>query len=136
MVSFGELVRGLYAAIAGPELFPFRPVLSSPPGNPPTTLGRGFGSSGVGFGVEYGTLRPGVRSVIDMAKVDCSGLFVSGETLAGGTGMYDVMRWNLDCFWMEYSGRGPEGVWMETARPRKQGMMTSCGAGRRGRMWV
>jgi hypothetical protein len=24
--------------------------------------------------------------------------------------MYDVMRWNLDCFWIEYSGRGPLGV--------------------------
>lgn len=29
--------------------------------------------------------------------------------------MYDVMRWNLDCFWMECSASGPLGVWMETA---------------------
>ena len=34
-------------------------------------------------------LRPGVRRVIDIANVDCSGLFVreSAGTFAGGTGM-------------------------------------------------
>jgi hypothetical protein len=85
------------------------------PGSPPTTFALGLGSSGVAFGVEYGTWRPGVSRVIEMAKVDCSGLVAPGGTFAGGTGMYDVMRWNLDCFWIECSGRGPFGVWMETA---------------------
>jgi glyoxylate carboligase len=50
-----------------------------------------------------------------MAKVDCSGLVAPGGTFAGGTGMYEVMRWNLDCFWIECSASGPLGVWMETA---------------------
>lgn len=56
---------------------------------------------------------------MEMAKVDCSGLLVVEPvgTLAGGTGIYEVMRWNFDCFWMEYSGRGPSGVWMLTASP-------------------
>jgi hypothetical protein len=76
-----------------------------------------------------------------MAKVDCSGLVAPWGTFAGGTGMYDVMRWNLDCFWIECSGSGPLGVCIETAcmgeisqpmshmllykrltSPRKQGM--------------
>jgi hypothetical protein len=113
------------------------------PGRPPTTFAFGLGSSGVALGVEYGTCRPGVRRVIEMAKVDCSGLVAPGGTFAGGTGMYDVMRWNLDCFWIECSANGPLGVWMETAceegaqvsnvshgaawkkrltKPRKQGM--------------
>jgi hypothetical protein len=92
--------------------FPRSPV---EPGRPPTTFAFGFGSSGEGLGVEYGTWRPGVRRVIEMAKVDCSGLVAPGGTFAGGTGMYDVMRWNFDCFWIECSGSGPLGVWMETA---------------------
>ena len=54
--------------------------------------------------------------------MDCSGLVEPAGILAGGTGIYDVILWNLDCFWIEYSGRGPFGVWMDTARPRKQGM--------------
>ena len=43
----------------------------------------------MGFGREYGTLRPGVRSVMEIAKVDCSGLLVreSRGILAGGTGI-------------------------------------------------
>lgn len=85
------------------------------PGRPPTTFAFGFGSSGVGLGVEYGTCRPGVRSVMEMANVDCSGFVAPGGTLAGGTGMYEVMRWNLDCFWIECSGSGPLGVCIETA---------------------
>lgn len=58
-------------------------------GSPLTIRGLGYGFSGVGFGWEYGTLRPGVRSVIEIANVDCSGWFdveFSG-ILAGGTGM-------------------------------------------------
>ena len=86
--------------------------------------------------------------VIDIAKVDCSGLVAPGGTFAGGTGMYDVMRWNLDCFWIEYSGNGPLGVCIDTAyggenkvsrcltcfphterltKPRKQGMTAEVG---------
>ena len=58
-------------------------------GRPPTIRGRGKGSSAVGLGREYGTVRPGVSKVMDMANVDCSGLLVkeSCGTLAGGTGM-------------------------------------------------
>lgn len=60
-----------------------------------------------------------------MAKVDCSGILVEepSGTLAGGTGMYVDIRDNLEAFWTEYSGSGPFGVWMLTARPLKQGMM-------------
>jgi hypothetical protein len=86
--------------------------------------------------------------VIEMANVDCSGLVAPGGTFAGGTGMYEVMRWNLDCFWIECSASGPLGVWMETAceeqssgqlmfhgkllrerltKPRKQGMTVEEG---------
>jgi hypothetical protein len=93
----------------------YLPRSPAEPGRPPTTLALGFGSSGVALGVEYGTWRPGVNRVIDIAKVDCSGLVAPGGTFAGGTGMYDVMRWNLDCFWIECSGSGPFGVWIETA---------------------
>ena len=59
---------------------------------------------------------------MEIAKVDCSGLVAPGGILAGGTGIYDVMRWNLDCFCIECSDSGPLGVWMLTASPRKQGM--------------
>ena len=52
---------------------------------------------------------------MEMAKVDCSGFVAPGGTFAGGTGMYDVMRWNLDCFWIECSASGPSGVCIETA---------------------
>jgi hypothetical protein len=65
---------------------------------------------------------------MEMAKVDCSGFVAPGGTFAGGTGMYDVMRWNLDCFWIECSGRGPLGVWIETAWTRK--MVSRCPTGR------
>lgn len=68
--------------------------------------------------------------MIDIANVDCSGrlLLLSGSdgNLGGGTGMYELMRETLDCFWMEYSGRGPSGVCMLTARPLKQGMTAAC----------
>jgi hypothetical protein len=66
----------------------------------------------VALGVEYGTFRPGVSSVIEIAKVDGSAL-VEDEpafNLGGGTGMYDVIRETLDCFCIEYSGSGPSGV--------------------------
>lgn len=36
------------------------------------------------------------------------------------------MRETLDCFTIEYSGRGPSGVCMLTARPLKQGMAVVC----------
>ena len=81
------------------------------PGKPPTTFACGFGFSGVAVGVEYGTLRPGVRSVMEIAKVDCSAFPVAGSgILGGGTGIYDEIRENLDCRWTEYSGSGPAGV--------------------------
>lgn len=62
---------------------------------------------------------------MDIAKDDGSGLVeeLSVGTLGGGTGMYVLMRDSRDCFWTEYSGRGPLGVCMLTARPLKQGMM-------------
>ena len=72
--------------MTGPFLLRLEPLN---PGKPPTIFGRGLLSSGVGFGVEYGTWRPGVKRVIDIAKVDCSGLFVVEPVgiFAGGTGM-------------------------------------------------
>ena len=68
---------------------PLRPRSPLMVGGALTIRGRGKGFSGVGFGCEYGTLRPGVRSVMEMANVDCSSLFVveSCGTFAGGTGM-------------------------------------------------
>lgn len=63
-----------------------------------------------------------MSSVIDIANVDCSGLLEPSGIFAGGTGMYDVIRWALDCFCIECSGSGPDGVWILTASPRKQGM--------------
>lgn len=62
-----------------------------------------------------------------MAKVDCSGLSDDepAGTLGGGTGIYDVIRERRDCRWTEYSGRGPSGVWMLTARPLKQGISSA-----------
>lgn len=57
-------------------------------GKLPTTFAFGCGFSGVGFGVEYGTLWPGVSRVMEMANVDCSDLPVAGSgTFAGGTGI-------------------------------------------------
>jgi hypothetical protein len=53
----------------------------------PTSFGRGKGFSGVSLGVEYGTCIPGVKRVIDMANVDCSGLVDSERILGGGTGI-------------------------------------------------
>lgn len=58
-----------------------------------------------------------------MAKVDCSGLVAPGGIFAGGTDIYEFMRWNFDCFCIEYSGRGPVGQWIETAKPRKVGIL-------------
>ena len=63
-----------------------RPLLRSL-GKPPTSLGLGNGSSAVGLGVEYGTVMPGVSRVMDMAKVDCSGILELGLSFAGGTGI-------------------------------------------------
>lgn len=66
---------------------------------------------------------------MEMAKVAGSGLVVLGTSFGVGTGTYDVIRWNLDCFWMPNSARGPPPgpvVWMETARPWKQGMVDAC----------
>ena len=62
---------------------------------------------------------------MEMAKVDCSGLFANEATgtLAGGTGMYEVIREARPCFWMEYSESGPSGVCMLTASPLKHGMV-------------
>ena len=54
----------------------YRPLSFVTDGSPLTIRGLGNGSSGVAFGAEYGTFRPGVRSVIEMAKVDCSGLLL------------------------------------------------------------
>lgn len=64
---------------------------------------------------------------MEMAKVDCSGLLAPGGILAGGTGMYEVIRWAREFFWIEYSGSGPSGVWMLTARPWKQGILRGYG---------
>ena len=74
--------------------------------------------------MEYGTSWPGVRRVIEMANVDCSGLSLveSVGNFGGGTGMYEEIRDNRIDRWTEYSGKGPEGVWMLTARPLKQGI--------------
>ena len=45
-----------------------------------------------------------------------------------------MIRENLDCFCIEYSGKGPSGVWMLTAKPLKQGIVSrlSGGVQRRG----
>jgi len=40
---------------------------------------------------------PGVRRVMEMAKVDWVGREELGASFAAGTGMYEVMRWSLDC---------------------------------------
>lgn len=68
-----------------------------------------------------------MSSVMEIAKVDCSGLPVTDPvgTLAGGTGMYVDILEARDCFWMEYSDMGPSGVCMLTARPLKQGILRS-----------
>jgi hypothetical protein len=46
----------------------YRPRSLVEPGRPPTMRDLGKGSSGVASGAEYGTWRPGVRRVIDMAN--------------------------------------------------------------------
>ena len=63
--------------------------------------------------------------MIEIAKVDCSGIFVveSNGILGGGTGMYVEIRDSRDVFCTECSGSGPFGVCMLTARPLKHGMM-------------
>ncbi len=53
---------------------------------------------------------PGVSRVIEMAKVDGSGRVEPRSILGVGTGMYEVIRWILEFFCIEYSGRGPSGV--------------------------
>ena len=62
---------------------------------------------------------------MDMAKVDCSGLseMSSVGIRAGGTGMYEEIRERREERWTAYSGRGPFGVWMLTAKPLKQGIV-------------
>jgi hypothetical protein len=42
------------------------------------------------------------------------------------------MRWILDCFCIEYSGKGPSGVWILTAKPWKHGIVA---VKPRGREW-
>ena len=64
---------------------------------------------------------------MEMAKVEGSALPDTGETLGGGTGMYEEILDCRDCLWMECSGEGPSGVWMDTARPLKQGMVETIG---------
>jgi len=61
---------------------------------------------------------------MEIAKVDCSGFPLAGEsgTFGGGTGMKQAMRDARDCRWIEYSEIGPSGVWMLTAKPLKHGM--------------
>ena len=60
---------------------------------------------------------------MDIAKVEGSALSEVVEILGGGTGMYEVMRDTRACFWIEYSGSGPSGVCMLTARPLKHGIL-------------
>lgn len=93
------------------------------PGSPPTVLGFGNGFSGVTLGVEYGTSCPGVKRVMEMANVDCSG-FPEPESgiLGAGTGIKEAMRDARDWRWIEYSEMGPLGVCMLTASPLKHGM--------------
>ena len=57
-----------------------------------------------------------------MANLDCSGIPEVEDLgiFAGGTGMYELMRLNRDCFWVECSGSGSPSAWMLTARPLKQ----------------
>jgi len=49
------------------------------PGRPATSCGVGYGSAAVGLGAEYGTGRPGVRRVMEMANLEGSGLFEAGS---------------------------------------------------------
>lgn len=67
--------------------------------------------------------------MIEIANVDCSALVASpfAGIRGGGTGMYVDMREALDTFCTEYSGRGPSGVCIETAKPLKQGIVTAPG---------
>lgn len=60
---------------------------------------------------------------MEMANVDGSGACEFAESFGGGTGMYDVMRFRRFCRWTECSANGPSGVWMETARPLKHGIV-------------
>jgi hypothetical protein len=76
----------------------------------------------VGFGVEYGTGKPGVRSVIEMANLDGSGL-IEATSFGFGTGMYVLTRETLDCFCTEYSGSGAPSACTLTAIPLKQGIV-------------
>ena len=78
------------------------------PGRAPTVCGFGYGSFAVGLGALYGTARPGVKRVMEMANLEGSGLFEAGSwgILGFGTGMYVLTRETRDCFWMEYSGSG------------------------------
>ena len=68
---------------------PYFPLSAVKLGRPLTDRGLGYGFSGVGLGEEYGTLRPGVSSVMEMANVDCSGWSENefSGILAGGTGI-------------------------------------------------
>jgi hypothetical protein len=124
IVSFWLEETGVYGAIT-PEFLLRRPLASA---WVPTSFGRGCGSSIDGAGAEYGTGKPGVRSVMEMAKVEGSGFVVPDCSFGVGTGMYEVMRWNLDCFWRPNSARGPPlgpVVWMDTASPLKAGMASA-----------
>lgn len=68
---------------------------------------------------------------MEIAKVDGSGLFdeESDGMRGGGTGMKVEIRDNRDVFCTEYSGKGPSGVWMLTARPLKHGMLPGAARG-------
>lgn len=57
-------------------------------------------------------LSPGVRRVMEMAKVDCSALRGSDpvESFGGGTGTNMFTRDSRLCRWIAYSGKGPSGV--------------------------
>ena len=79
----------------------------------------------MGFGVEYGTARPGVRRVMEIANLDGSGLFEEGSAgIVGlGTGIYVLTRETLDCFWTWCSGSGEPSAWTLTAMPLKHGIL-------------
>ena len=58
-----------------------------------------------------------------MAKVEGPALFEVVEMRGGGTGIYELIREARVCFWIEYSGSGPSGVCMLTAKPLKHGIL-------------
>ena len=79
IVSFSDFVIGMYGPIVPPGCLLL-------PGSPATVCGEGCGFEDEGFGFEYGTSRPGVRSVMEIANfagsgfpdADPSGIFALG----------------------------------------------------------